>query len=87
VQIGNWQRDWLGVSANFQTTNDEVPSIDHPEWEHLDFMVCLSVLNHYQCDPNRQRVGFGLFDVCLQAPVVFMDAPAPAEHCCSLRRS
>ena len=79
VQVANWQAGWMAADAYFRTSI-EVPDLDDPCWDDgLDFVVCLSLLNHYQCDPDRQRVGFELFDVCLQAPLVFLDAPAPGD--------
>ena len=47
-----------------------------PSLPEVDFVSCLSLLNHYQAEPQRWETGYAIFRACVAAaPLVFLDAP------------
>ena len=65
----------IGADHAFFYQSAEVPAL-----LEVDFVVCLSLLNHYQADPQRQAAGQAIFRACVRAaPLIFLDAPAPDD--------
>jgi SAM-dependent methyltransferase len=55
-------------------------SAEIPALLEVDFVVCLSLLNHYQAEPQRMAIGHAIFRACVKtAPLVFLDAPASGD--------
>lgn len=45
--------------------------------DRFDFIICLSLLNHYACDENRWQEGWNLFKkLCKVSNAVFYDCPS-----------
>ena len=73
--VANMEHIGADKGLAFFYQSEEVPAL-----LEVDFVVCLSLLNHYQADPQRLAAGQAIFRACVKAaPVVYLDAPAPED--------
>lgn len=79
IHVASFLRDVPDVGSPLAGFSVCDPIVNLPHGG-IDFVVCLSLLNHHQEDRDRWEEGAEIFRRCeAAAPLVFLDCPAPGD--------